>query len=160
MDNALPLDPTQDLIFPPELLVSKLCVLVVANKNVDISSHSFFFPLYPFFPIGYGTEKSWATLFPGWKGQVDFPSRSERFNQAESWIPQCTSLGWEHNHRLVSRGNSSIHTPIHPTNQPVSVLLQGQRWIWWEPSILWWSMVVGVFQSFGQLNGETMVNHG
>uniref|UniRef100_A0A8C1K0M3 Aldehyde oxidase 5 n=1 Tax=Cyprinus carpio TaxID=7962 RepID=A0A8C1K0M3_CYPCA len=32
MDNVLPLDPTQDLIFPPELLVSKPCVLVVGEK--------------------------------------------------------------------------------------------------------------------------------
>uniref|UniRef100_A0A8C1Z0H4 Aldehyde oxidase 5 n=1 Tax=Cyprinus carpio TaxID=7962 RepID=A0A8C1Z0H4_CYPCA len=36
MDNVLPLDPTQDLIFPPELLVSKPCVLVRWISPADL----------------------------------------------------------------------------------------------------------------------------
>lgn len=128
MDNVLPLDPTQDLIFPPELLVSKPCVLVVAKRKVNISGHYFFyfiflFAFYPFFPTDYGKEKSRTTLFPGRKGQVDFPSRSERFNQAESWIFQCTSVGWEHNHRLVSRGSASIHPSSQPSIHPSKLFL-------------------------------------
>lgn len=120
MDNVLPLDPTQDLIFPPELLVSKPCVLVVANRKVNISGHYFFILFFylhfiPSFQQIMGKKKAERLCFQGEKVRWISPADLKDLIKLKAEYPNApllvgnTTIAW-----FQEKVHPSIHPFVHP----------------------------------------------